>query len=314
MRALDFQRWAALLTPRRRCVPEPTHAQYCLVRDGLYQLLREHPDWGVDTVFQRQGTPHCEKYGRRINATAVIGPHGCEKDWRYLNQSLPDGCYLKDAQGRYLTLTGALATNHSQPPKVLRPTTAAGAETNSCPDTIFSAEWRAFRTHGHYKAAGLPRPIDRINNDGEYNVGYMNAATTIDPATGTCAFDRDPQVVADYKNSGIAALANGRPDWYSFVSRWRARFSTQFSDAITNDPLSPEYRNASFTEYQVEGTDLFYGEWNETRQINTAGETNTNPSFLQRRRGYPDLPRVAALSVERRQAEALLNGRLLSLV
>jgi len=38
---------------------------------------------------------------------------------------------------------------------------------------------------------------------------------------------------------------------------------------LTADEKSPELRGAHFSEYQVQGTDIFFGNWNETRVINT---------------------------------------------
>lgn len=69
--------------------------------------------------------------------------------------------------------------------------------------------------------------------------------------------DKDPVLLADYATSGLANLPNGRPDWYSFVSRWRARFATLFSTALSGDEQSPEFKGAQFTEYQIQGTSLF---------------------------------------------------------
>lgn len=234
----------------------------------LFGMMDANPSWGVDTIFQRQGTRYCDVYGP--NASASVG---CETGWRYTNQSLPEGCYLKDASGAYLTLTGAKASAGPTGivPKILRPTTAQGATANSCPDELFSHEWMAFQTHGKYKAAGLERPVDRINNDGEYNVIYMHAANVFDD-TGKCAYDKDPSMLADYKTANISNLANGKPNWYAFVSRWRARFSNEFVQPLTDDPLSPEFKGTSYTEYQIQGTNLFMGDWNETKVINTPVE------------------------------------------
>ena len=99
----------------------------------------------------------------------------------------------------------------------------------------------------------------------------MHAATTFDPVTNLTAYDKDPTVVADYHATvpAIPLLPNGQPDWLTFVSRWRARKSNAFVGALTHDPLSPEYNGTLFTEYQIQGTNLFMGAWPETRSINT---------------------------------------------
>lgn len=101
-----------------------------------------------------------------------------------------------------------------------------------CPQT--------FSRYGNYKGT-----VSRINNDGEYDVIYMCAASN-------GVYEADPAVVADYKASGIPDLPSGEHDWPTFASRWRARFSTKFSDALTNDPESPELKDALFSEYQVQ--------------------------------------------------------------
>jgi hypothetical protein len=233
----------------------------------LFGLLDANPDWGADSIFQRMGARYCEVYG--ANATSSTG---CEKGWRYTNQTLPLGCYLQDESGHFLTLTGAKATLNPKTgkiPRVLRPTTASRADSNRCPDHLFSDEWRQYSTKGAYKAAGLTRPVDRINNDGEYNVIYEAAANTFDPVTELCAYDKDPTLLVDYTSSGIPHLPNGRPNWYAFVSQWRARFATQLYTALATDSDSPEFKGTQWTEYQIQGTNLFMGEWNYTRKINT---------------------------------------------
>ena len=233
----------------------------------LFGIADANPDYGIDTIFQRMGAKYCTHYDANSSLET-----GCEAGWRYTNQSLNIGCYLADKDGNFLTLTGAKAVPNpktGKTPKVLRPTTPAAATANNCPDTIFSAEWEYYATMGRFRKAGFSGTVSRINNDGEYNVIYMHAATTFDPATNSCVYDKDPKMLADYKTSGIPPKADGSPDWYTFVSRWRARFSTQFSKALTSDPNSPELKGALFTEYQIQGTNLFMGAWNETRVINT---------------------------------------------
>jgi hypothetical protein len=218
---------------------------------------------GVDAIFERMGARYCEHFN-------LTGPStGCEAAWRYYNQSLETECYLRLVNGSFITLTGAVVNSTAGGKKMLRPTTAAGAARNRCPDSLFSDEWKGYRTGGRFRKAGFSGQVARINNDGEYNIIYELAANTFDPVTGRCAYDQDPQMLVDYKTSGIATLPNGRPDWYTFVSRWRARFAKLFYGPLLNDADSPELKGAQFTEYQVQGTSTWFGVWNETRGINT---------------------------------------------
>jgi hypothetical protein len=225
----------------------------------MIDLSNAHPEWGVDTIFQRAGARVCGDYGNKST---------CEHQWRFKNQSLPDGCYLQDKEGKFMTLTGAhVNLTNPRSLKVLRPTTAAGARKNGCDDELFYEEWKGYQTHGlAQKVGGWKGTVNRINNDGENTEIYMIAGD-LDP----CPFDSDPKMLADYARSDppIHYLANGKPNWLSFVSRWRARHSNQLVQKITSDPHSPELKNALFSEYEIQGTSLFFGEWNETRKINT---------------------------------------------
>ena len=99
---------------------------------------------------------------------------------------------------------------------------------------------------------------------GENSEIYMIAGL-LDP----CPFESDPRMLEDYKKTGIPLLANGKNDWYSFVSRWRTRLSNNLVKKLTASAKSPELKGALFSEYEVQGTSIFFGEWNETRYINT---------------------------------------------
>jgi len=93
----------------------------------------------------------------------------------------------------------------------------------------------------------------------------------------------------DYKRSdpAIPLLANGKPDWLSFVSRWRVRHSNQLVEKLTSDAESPELKGASFSEYEIQGTSLFFGEWNETRKINTPVTTGGKQRYYSSGDYYP---------------------------
>jgi hypothetical protein len=56
----------------------------------MYDLANKHPDWGVDTIFQRAGAKVCTDYSNKST---------CEKGWRFTNQTLPAACYLQDDKG-----------------------------------------------------------------------------------------------------------------------------------------------------------------------------------------------------------------------
>ena len=69
----------------------------------------------MDTIFQRAGARVCTDYSNKST---------CEKAWRFKNQTLPDGCYLQDKAGKFLTLTGAhVNASDLRSLKVMRPTT-----------------------------------------------------------------------------------------------------------------------------------------------------------------------------------------------
>ena len=267
------------------------------VDQALVDLANANPAWGVDTIFQRAGARVCSDYTNKST---------CEKAWRFQNQTLADSCYLQDT-GAFLTLTGA-KVNASNPHslKVLRPTiSAASATANGCPDSLFDDE-AAVRGHYHSancalnlpdrtvflhcfptlfgrvqgyqtggawkKLGGFKGTVSRINNDGENTEIYMIAAT-LKP----CPFDSDPSMVTDYAKSGIPEQG-GKPDWYSFVSRWRTRFSNNLVKKLTDSAESPELKGALFSEYEIQGTSIFFGEWNETRKINTPVRLHPAPT------------------------------------
>ena len=103
-------------------------------------------------------------------------------DYLTRNQSLPDGCYLQDARGNFITCTGA-PTKH----KILRPTTPELAAEVGCPVTVFAHDGAYFRDHVFRKFdALLTRPIDLVNEDGEIFVSLGQV--------GECA--ADPKVEA----------------------------------------------------------------------------------------------------------------------
>eukprot|EP01052_Picozoa_sp_SAG31_P031148 SAG31_NODE_3270_length_4477_cov_2.498401_5_plen_267_part_00 len=184
----------------------------------LFALADSNPEYGVDSIFQRMGAKHCDQYDANASLTK-----GCETGWRYTNQTLDNGCYLQDSSGNFLTLTGAALVPSTPPkgkvslklpniwmiaattlismlaPQVLRPTTATGAKKNNCPDSIFSSEWRFYSTGGRFRKAGFEGTVSRINNDGEYNVIYEHAATTVDPTTNFTACKSLPSVSFSFR-------------------------------------------------------------------------------------------------------------------
>jgi hypothetical protein len=104
-------------------------------------------------------------------------------DYLTRNQTLPNGCYLQDASGKFITCAGA-ETAH----KILRPTTPELALAEGCPDTVFAHDGNYFRDIFRRMDAQLTRPINMINEDGEifvplsqchYNEYYVNRVCAV---------------------------------------------------------------------------------------------------------------------------------------
>ena len=53
------------------------------------------------------------------------------------------------------------------------------------------------------------------------------------------------------------------------------------------DPLSPEFRGTAFSEYEIQGTNLFMGDWNETKVINTGVKNGGKTRYYSTGDLYP---------------------------
>ena len=72
----------------------------------------------------------------------------------------------------------------------------------------------------------------------------------------------DPKVLDAFKASGAST-------WGDFHDAWRVRLTTEYSSAIFKGVPAMKY--AAYSEYEVQGTNAYFGDWNITRDINTIG-------------------------------------------
>jgi len=166
-----------------------------------------------------------------------------------LNKSLPAGCYLQNSAGEFINCQG---TKVDDAHKILRPTTPGLAVAEGCPDSVFDRDGEYFRDRVFAPMSRqLTRTITRINEDGEIFVSLGQ--------NGACA--ADPKVLAAYKQSGAA-------NWVTYASMWRVRLTARFRDLFLHAGL-PALANTHYSEYQVQGTTPYFGNWTWTRQINT---------------------------------------------
>ena len=162
------------------------------------------------------------------------------------NRTLPDGCFLQDAEGHFLNGGGAKVPKDKATLRpLLHEDTAAAA---GCPGSVFYPDGEKFNTSLQNAQALLEQyglQFDRINNDGE-------AINII----GDAAMAADPIVAAEYSRSGL-------PNWLTYWSAWRLRMSgPTFSDLFMND-----LNSGKFTQYQIQGTNPYFGNWTVTRHI-----------------------------------------------
>ena len=175
-------------------------------------------------------------------------------DYLTRNQSLPAGCYLQNAQGKFINCEGSVTTH-----KVLRPTTPALAAAVGCPDTVFAHDGAYFRDQVFRKFDELlTRPIDIVNEDGEIFVSLGQV--------GKC--DADPKVKAAFQ--AFNETCGGAGTWETYSSLWRVRLTTYFRDQFFKaTPPIKALQGAHYSEYQVQGSSSFFGNWTFTREIGT---------------------------------------------
>jgi len=175
------------------------------------------------------------------------------------NQSLPQGCYMQNAKGDFITVMGEPVV----PPKgkkCLRPMSPSLAEKVGCPDSVFNRDGEYHRDRIFRPLIGmLTRPVDIINADGEI---FISLATPGEYYN----FSRDPVVYADF-------TASGAVNWETFWSEWRTRLTCGWRDVFMQDSLLLKAgvvgANSSFSMYQVQGSNDYFGNWSVTREIGT---------------------------------------------
>jgi hypothetical protein len=94
-------------------------------------------------------------------------------------------------------------------------------------------------------------------------------------ATGAYrGFEADPVVVAEYHKTNLTNVTGSPPrpasvlDWRSFASCWRTRVTARFRDAFMRDAsTAPLLSNASYGEFEVQGTTAYFGRWSIERGI-----------------------------------------------
>jgi hypothetical protein len=177
-----------------------------------YALANEHPELELNTI--------------------------CPFGAIFRNQSKPDGCYLQNAHGQFIDVTGALVPPGGK--KSIRPMSPRLAEAEGCPDSIWAEEGEGIRDFGFKPLAQyLTRPLNIINLDGEVFVD-------VDKPAEDYKFTHDPKVVADFASSGL-------PNWLTFWSTWRVRLTKAATDPYMTDPTlrAGVLKGAYLTMYQV---------------------------------------------------------------
>jgi hypothetical protein len=74
--------------------------------------------------------------------------------------------------------------------------------------------------------------------------------------------------------SGVHNLSDGTRDWRTFASQWRLRITSRFRDGFMREPsLARMIGNASYGEFEVQGTSAYFGRWKQLRGIMTSPTT-----------------------------------------
>ncbi len=175
------------------------------------------------------------------------------------NKTLPDGCYLQDTNQSTPSKPVFINSNGQVVPKRqawLRPMTKEIAAQQGCPDQLFNRDGEMFVKSLTAVQAGLQEAgasLSRVNNDGEAFVIIMGNV-----------LEKDAVCRASLK-------ASGAPDWLSFWSEWRRRLSNPgFRDIF----MSHLPKTTRFTQYQIQGTNPWFGNWSITREIQSMLKKN----------------------------------------
>ena len=208
-----------------------------------------------------------------IGLTVVI--MRIQEDTYLLNKSLPAGCYLQNAAGKNVDCTGQPTTG-----KILRPTTPELAAEVGCPDSVFDHDGEYFRDSVFAKMDELlTRPITLVNEDGEIFVSLGQ--------NGECA--GDPKVAAAFQKLNQSGTVT---DWNTYASLWRLRLTSRFRDKFMVEPGFKSLQGAHYSEYQVQGTTSYFGNWTVTRQINTPWKLpDGTTQYYSTEDFYPEVPK-----------------------
>ena len=68
----------------------------------------------------------------------------------------------------------------------------------------------------------------------------------------------------------LVSAQGGDGTWETYASLWRVRLTTYFRDEFlkANPPIKA-LAAAHYSEYQVQGSSVYFGNWTVTREINT---------------------------------------------
>ena len=211
--------------------------------NATFALANSHPEWPFNTI--------------------------CPFGGIFRNETKPDGCYLQNAKGQFIQVTGAVVAPGGR--KSIRPMSKTMAEAEGCPDSIWAEEGERIRDFGFKPLAQyLTRPLNVINLDGEVFVD-------VDHPAEDYKFIHDPKVVADFN-------ASGSPNWLTYWSTWRVRLTKAATDPYMLDSglRAGVLKGAYLTMYQVQGTDNYFGNWTQTREIGSPMPAGSNRSATMR--------------------------------
>lgn len=142
---------------------------------------------------------------------------------------------------------------------MLRVTTKELAQQVGCPDSLFSVDAaKAVERLTPVYANCSSCAVSRLNEDGEFLSELSKGNLSADPA-----------VLAAFEQSGFQT-------WQEFHGQWRVRLTAEYRDAIFEGV--PAMKQAKYSEYQVQGTNTYFGNWSITRDINTIGRDSMHYS------------------------------------
>ena len=86
-------------------------------------------------------------------------------------------------------------------------------------------------------------------------------------------FSQDPKVLADFEASGLR-------NWLTYWSTWRVRLTRVATDPYMTEPTlrAGILKGAYLTMYQVQGTNDYFGNWTQVRNIGSPMPSGLNRS------------------------------------